>query len=80
MGKDFHIGNLTVFQVHLLDKIWSCETKDDLREWLATLPTNVLQEAVSLVHVLKLEMLDQHWDEEEEDLSDANEVLKQFML
>ena len=78
--KDIHIGNLTVYQMHLLDKIWACDSEDELRSWLDTLPSTVLKEAVTLIQLLQLEILDQRWDEEEEDLSDANQVLKQFML
>ncbi len=80
MNDGINIQNLTIFQRHLLDKIWSCETEDDLRGWMLTLPNNVLTEAVTLVHVLQLEFMDQRWDEEGEDLSDTKLYLKKFML
>lgn len=79
MDKEIRIDNLTLFQTHLLDKIWAFENRDELVSWLQTLPSTVLIEAVTLVKLLEVEALDQQL-EETEDYTDANELIMKFML
>ena len=78
--KKFEIENLTIYQKHLLDQMWSFETSKELKEWLGSLPTEVLREAVSLQMLLLLEASEHNWNEEGEDLSLAENYLKKFML
>jgi hypothetical protein len=73
------IEGVTKRQKELLDIMWTISSRTDLDAWLDTLSLKDQQDAVVLLHVLLLEMIDQEL-EEDESYRESNEVLQRFML
>lgn len=66
------IDGLNDKQVQMLDKLWTCDTTDDVLEWLATLNKPDFQMAVTLQEMILDEMMTMP---AEEDVSDARKML-----
>jgi hypothetical protein len=73
------IEGVTKRQKELLDIMWTISSRTDLDAWLDTLNLKDQQDAVVLLHVLLLEMIDQDL-EEDESYRESNEILQRFML
>lgn len=73
------IEGVTKRQKELLDIMWTISSRTDLDAWLDTLSLKDQQDAVVLLHVLLLEMIDQEL-EEDESYRESNEILQRFML
>ena len=66
------IDGLNDKQVKMLDKLWTCDTTDDVLAWLATLNKPDFQMAVTLQEMILDEMITMP---AEEDVSDARKML-----
>lgn len=66
------IDGLNDKQVKMLDKLWACDTTDDVLAWLATLNKPDFQMAVTLQEMILDEMMTMP---AEEDVSDARKML-----
>ena len=67
------LEGLTPLQVELADHIWRLDSQEKIAEWLGELPRNLRQQAMSLIHLIHLECLDQ---DPMEDLSQAQAVIQ----
>lgn len=59
--------------------MWTIESRIDLDAWLMTLSKKDQKDAVLLLHLLMLEMIDQEL-EEDQSYRESNEILQRFML
>lgn len=66
------IHGLNDKQVKMLDKLWTCDTTDEVLEWLNTLNKEDFQMAVTLQEMILDEMMQMP---AEEDVSDARKML-----
>ena len=66
------INGLNDKQVQMLDKLWTCDTTDEVLEWLNTLNKEDFQMAVTLQEMILDEMMQMP---AEEDVSDARKML-----
>mgnify|MGYP001153029081 FL=1 len=66
------IHGLNDKQVKMLDKLWTCDTTDEVLEWLNTLNKSDFQMAVTLQEMILDEMITMP---AEEDVSDARKML-----
>ena len=66
------IAGLNDKQVQMLDKLWTCDTTDEVLEWLNTLNKEDFQMAVTLQEMILDEMMQMP---AEEDVSDARKML-----
>ena len=66
------IDGLNDKQVQMLDKLWTCDTTDDVLEWMNTLSKEDFFMAVTLQEMLLDEMIAMP---AEEDVSDARKML-----
>jgi hypothetical protein len=66
------IHGLNDKQVKMLDKLWTCDTTDEILEWLNTLNKSDFQMAVTLQEMILDEMITMP---AEEDVSDARKML-----
>lgn len=66
------IDGLNDKQVQMLDKLWTCDTTDEVLEWLNTLNKSDFQMAVTLQEMILDEMITMP---AEEDVSDARKML-----
>lgn len=73
------IEGVTRRQKELLDIMWTIESRTDLDAWLDTLSIKDQRDAVLLLHLLMLEMIDQDL-EEDQSYRESNEILQRFML
>lgn len=78
-GKDFEFLGMTKREKRMLDKIWSIETKEDLKDWQIALSEEDAQLAESLITLVLLEHFDS-FIEEAGDYELANEVISKFTL
>ncbi len=78
-GRDFEFLGMTKTERRMLDKIWSFDTKDELKEWQETLSEEKAQLAESLILLVLLENFDR-FIEEAGDYELANEVISKFTL
>lgn len=74
--KEIRIENLTQYQVDLLDIMWAIDDESEFFEWYHNLDREDQVLADDLMRLLVMEMR----EEELEDLSEAQAVLKKFML
>lgn len=74
--KEIRIENLTQYQVDLLDIMWAIDDESEFFEWYHNLDREDQVMADDLMRLLVMEMR----EEDLEDLSEAQAVLKQFML
>ena len=70
---------LTKRQIKLADKLWSHEFNnyEEVGDWLLTLSTKKQRDAVKVIELIKVEMLDQMCDEMD-DMSEAIEVINRI--
>lgn len=70
---------LTKRQIKLADKLWSQEFNnyEEVGNWLLTLSAKKQQDAVKVIELIKVEMLDQMCDEMD-DMSEAIEVINRI--
>jgi hypothetical protein len=69
------LHGLSPLEVELADKIWACETREDVKGFIAALPTKFMRaKAIGLYHMMIIEVIDAEMDLE--DLSLANEVIE----
>jgi hypothetical protein len=66
------INGLNDKQVQMLDKLWTCDTTDEVLEWLNTLNKEDFLMAVTLQEMILDEMMQMP---AEEDVSDARKML-----
>lgn len=66
------INGLNDKQVQMLDKLWTCDTTDEVLEWLNTLNKEDFLMAVTLQEMILDEMMQ---IPAEEDVSDARKML-----
>lgn len=80
--KEIRIDNLTKTQVKMLDKMWSMPSTEDFEEWYNSLSEEEMEMADQLRSLLIMAVLDTmvETDHEPEDLSQARNYLKKFML
>lgn len=74
--KEIRIENLTQYQVDLLDIMWAIDDESEFFEWYHNLDREDQVMADDLMRLLVMEMR----EEDLGDLSEAQAVLKQFML
>jgi hypothetical protein len=68
------IPNLSPLEMELADALWACETREDVKQFIAALPTKFMRaKAIGLYHLMLIESIDEAMDPE--DLSLANEVI-----
>lgn len=69
------LTGLSALEVDLADAIWACDTKEDVKKFIASLPTKFMRaKAIGLYHLILIESLDEAMDLE--DLSLANSVIE----
>lgn len=66
-------------QKELLDIMWTIESRTDLDAWMMTLTKKDQRDAVLMLQLLLLEMIDQDL-EDDQSLRESNEILSRFML
>ena len=54
------ITGLTQDQIDLLDKIWVCDTREEVDDFISSLPVGTRPIAHSLVRLIELEVIDDH--------------------
>ena len=74
--KEIRIENLTQYQVDLLDIMWAIDDESEFFEWYHNLDREDQVMADDLMRLLVMEMR----EDDIEDLSEAQAVLKKFML
>ena len=74
--KEIRIENLTQYQVELLDIMWAIDDESEFFAWYHNLDREDQVMADDLMRLLVMEMR----EEDLGDLSEAQAVLKQFML
>jgi hypothetical protein len=77
MSKEITINGLTDKQVAMLDIMWGLGSQEEFNDWVATLSTDDRELAEQLYWLLLIEIAESDTDE---DYTEANEVLKAFML
>jgi hypothetical protein len=71
------INGLNEHQVNLLDSMWEFDSLEDLESWIETLTLADQEECHRLQRLLIIESMDELL---KDDVSDAQDVIKQFML
>ena len=71
------INGLNEHQVNLLDSMWEFDSLEDLESWMETLTFADQEECHRLQRLVILESLDELLSD---DVSDAQDVIRQFML
>ena len=71
------INGLNQHQVDLLDSMWEFDNLEDLESWMDTLTFADQEECHRLQRLVIIESMDQLLSD---DVSDAQDLLKQFML
>ena len=77
MSKEITINGLTDKQVAMLDIMWELNSQEEFNDWVSTLSTDDRELAEQLYWLLLIEIAESDTDE---DYTEANEVLKAFML
>jgi hypothetical protein len=77
MSKEITINGLTDKQVAMLDIMWGLGSQEEFNDWVSTLSTDDRELAEQLYWLLLIEIAESDTDE---DYTEANEVLKAFML
>jgi hypothetical protein len=77
MSKEITINGLTDKQVAMLDIMWGLGSQEGFNDWVSTLSTDDRELAEQLYWLLLIEIAESDTDE---DYTEANEVLKAFML
>jgi hypothetical protein len=77
MSKEITINGLTDKQVAMLDIMWGLGSQEEFNDWVATLSTDDRELSEQLYWLLLIEIAESDTDE---DYTEANEVLKAFML
>jgi hypothetical protein len=77
MSKEITINGLTDKQVAMLDIMWGLGSQEEFNDWVSTLSTDDRELAEQLYWLLLIEIAESNTDE---DYTEANEVLKAFML
>lgn len=68
------LHGLSPLQVEIADHLWALDTKEEVKAFIAALPTKHLRaQAIGLYHLMLIESLDEVMDLD--DLSLANEVI-----
>ena len=67
------IDGLTTKQVEMLDKLWTCDTTDEVLEWMTSLSDEDFQMAVVLQEMIIDSMMEQP---AEDDVSMAQDMLR----
>ncbi len=57
------LEGLTKQQVQICDALWACDTDDDVRIYIRSLPKRLQQEAAVLVDMMILEAIDEQVEE-----------------
>ena len=74
--KEIRIENLTQYQVELLDIMWAIDNESEFFDWYHNLDREDQVMADDLMRLLVMEMR----EEDLGDMSEAQAVLKKFML
>ena len=69
------IEGLTTKQVEMLDKLWSCDTTDEVLEWMKSLSDEDFKMAVTLQEMVIDQLLEQP---AESDVSMAQDMLRKM--
>jgi len=77
MDKQISINGLTDKQVAMLDIMWSLNSQEEFNDWVSSLEDEDCKLAEQLYWLLLIEIAESDTDE---DCTEANEVLKAFML
>lgn len=77
MDKQISINGLTDKQVAMLDIMWSLNSQEEFNDWVSGLEDEECKLAEQLYWLLLIEIAESDTDE---DYTEANEVLKAFML
>lgn len=77
MDKQITITGLNEKQVTMLDIIWGLESQEDFDDWVFTLENDERELAEQMYWLLLIEIAESHTDE---NYTEANEVLKAYML
>ena len=77
MDKQITINGLTDKQVAMLDIMWTLNSQEEFNDWLSSLEDEDCELAEQLYWLLLIEIAESH---DNEDYTEANEVLKAFML
>jgi hypothetical protein len=77
MSKEITINGLTDKQVAMLDIMWELNSQEEFNDWVSTLSTDDRELAEQLYWLLLIEIAESDTDE---DYTEANKVLKAFML
>jgi hypothetical protein len=77
MDKQISINGLTDKQVAMLDIMWSLNSQEEFNDWVSGLEDEDCKLAEQLYWLLLIEIAESDTDE---DYTEANEVLKAFML
>ena len=77
MDKQISINGLTDKQVAMLDIMWSLNSQEEFNDWVSSLEDEDCKLAEQLYWLLLIEIAESDTDE---DYTEANEVLKAFML
>ena len=56
---EIEIPGLTPLQQELADRIWACDTPEQVREFFDTLPRNLVRDAYVVYHLILWAFLDQ---------------------
>jgi hypothetical protein len=81
--SEIRIDMLQSHQVAMLNAMWRMESHEEYLAWCETLPAHLKIEAQQLLRILMLEAQEMEMDlfrREEDEFSEANEVLNQFRL
>jgi hypothetical protein len=81
--SEIRIDMLQSHQVAMLNAMWRMESHEEYLAWVETLEPQHKEEASQLLRILMLEAQEMEMDlfrREEDEFSEANEVLNQFRL
>lgn len=79
MNKHLKIENLTDAELEMLDCIWAFPDKESVEAWMRELPKDKAMLAVSLITLLKVEIIDiENQFTSQSSLADINQYLMKF--
>jgi hypothetical protein len=73
-----NLNNLTKAQISMLDLMWGLDTIEDFEEWRATLSAGSRAMCDTLVLAIGMELAEEMGATD--DLTEANEILRKFLL
>jgi hypothetical protein len=80
MSAEITIQGLSIGQQALADIIWEYNDFDDVQKFINDLPAQYRAEALTIVELMKLAVLEQLYDDAGNDTSEADSVIEQIIF